>query len=96
LCTSVPSASEEMKEVDKKGEMESEKRPIGYDIEKNKGLTPKRPKENRNPRVKNKLKARKAMIKYKSIVPKVRSETKRYSGEASGIRVGVVRGRKIQ
>lgn len=72
------------------------KRAINKDIEKNKGLTPKRPKSYRNPRVRNKLKARKANIKHKSIVPKVRSQEKRYSGEATGIRMGVVRAVKIK
>ena len=37
-------------------------------IEKNKGLTPKRKKENRNPRVKNRLKYRKAKIRRKGQV----------------------------
>lgn len=72
------------------------KRGINKEIEKNKGLTPKRPKEYRNPRVRNRLKARKALIKHKTIVPKVRSQDKRYSGEATGIRTGVVRAVKIK
>ncbi len=72
------------------------KRPINYEIEKNRGLTPRRPKEYRNPRVRNRMKARKALIKHKSIVPKVRSQDKRYSGEGTGIRTGVVRAVKIK
>lgn len=78
------------------GEEAVQKRAINYEIEKNKGLTPKRPKSYRNPRVRNRLKARKAHIKHKSIVPKVRSQEKRYTGEATGIRMGVVRGVKIK
>jgi U3 small nucleolar RNA-associated protein 3 len=73
-----------------------EKRAINYEIEKNKGLTPKRPKEYRNPRVRNRLKSRKALIKRKSIVPKVRPQDKRYTGEATGIRTSVVRAVKIK
>jgi len=74
----------------------SSKRGINYQIEKNKGLTPKRDKTYRNPRVRNRMKARKATIKRKSIVPKVRDQDKRYSGEATGIRTGVVRAVKIK
>jgi U3 small nucleolar RNA-associated protein 3 len=73
-----------------------EKRAINYEIEKNKGLTPKRPKVYRNPRVRNRLKSRKALIKRKSIVPKVRLQDKRYMGEATGIRSTVVRAVKIK
>jgi U3 small nucleolar RNA-associated protein 3 len=71
------------------------KRAIGYQIEKNKGLTPKRDKTYRNPRVRNRMKARKATIKRKSIVPKTRDQEKRYTGESTGIRTGIVRSRKI-
>lgn len=74
----------------------SSKRGINYQIEKNKGLTPKRDKTYRNPRVRNRMKARKATIKRKSIVPKVRDQDKRYSGEATGIRTGIVRAVKIK
>lgn len=72
------------------------KRAINYEIEKNKGLTPKRDKMYRNPRVRNRIKSRKALIKHKSIVPKVRTQDKRYSGEATGIRTTVVRAVKIK
>lgn len=79
-----------------KADAEVVKRAINKEIEKNKGLTPKRPKSYRNPRVRNRLKARKAHIKHKSIVPKVRSQDKRYAGEATGIRTGIVRAVKIK
>merc|ERR1712071_682609 len=39
------------------------KRGINYQISKNKGLTPHRPKEQRNPRVKHRMKFRKATIR---------------------------------
>lgn len=73
-----------------------DKRAVNYEILKNKGLTPKRDKMYRNPRVRNRVKSRKAMIKYKSIVPKVRTQDKRYAGEATGIRTNVVRAVKIK
>jgi hypothetical protein len=72
------------------------KRPINKVIEKNRGLTPNRPKMYRNPRVRNRFKARKANIKHKSIVPKVRSQEKRYTGEGTGIRSNVIRAHKIK
>lgn len=44
------------------------KRGITYQIAKNKGLTPRRKKELRNPRVKNRMKYRKAKIRRKGQV----------------------------
>lgn len=44
------------------------KRGITYQIAKNKGLTPRRKKELRNPRVKNRMKFRKAKIRRKGQV----------------------------
>jgi hypothetical protein len=88
--------AEELANNETNGNQAVNKRAINYEIEKNKGLTPKRPKSYRNPRVRNRQKARKAQIKYKSIVPKVRTQDKRYSGEATGIRTGIVRGVKIK
>lgn len=44
------------------------KRPITYQIAKNKGLTPHRKKELRNPRVKHRMKYRKAKIRRKGQV----------------------------
>lgn len=73
-----------------------DKRAINYEMMKNKGLTPKRDKMYRNPRVRNRIKSRKALIKHKSIVPKVRTQEKRYGGEATGIRTNVVRAVKIK
>ena len=72
-----------------------DKRAINYQISKNKGLTPRRNKMYRNPRVRNRVKAHKAIVKRKSIVP-VRTQDKRYTGEATGIRMSVVRGVKIK
>ncbi|XP_025835070.1 something about silencing protein 10 isoform X2 [Agrilus planipennis] len=65
------------------------KRPISYQIAKNKGLLPHRKKEQRNPRVKNRMKYRKAKIRRKGAVREVRKELVRYSGEISGIKATV-------
>lgn len=88
--------SEESEINEEEGDESNTKRPINYQIEKNKGLTPKRNKLYRNPRVRHREKYRKALIKRKSIVPKVRTEMKRYSGETTGIRTNVVRGTKLK
>lgn len=47
---------------------EEEKRAITYQMAKNRGLTPYRKKELRNPRVKHKIKYRKALIRRKGAV----------------------------
>ncbi|XP_043484019.1 something about silencing protein 10 [Leptopilina heterotoma] len=70
-------------------ENNNERRMITYQIAKNKGLTPHRSKEQRNPRVKHRNKYRKAMIRRKGAVREVRRELKRYGGEMSGIKTGV-------
>ncbi|KAI5748808.1 hypothetical protein M8J76_002111 [Diaphorina citri] len=65
------------------------KRAITYQIAKNKGLTPHRKKELKNPRVKHKLKFRKAKIRRKGQVREPRKELERYGGELSGIKASV-------
>ncbi|XP_072101253.1 something about silencing protein 10 isoform X4 [Mobula birostris] len=72
-----------------------EKRKITYQIAKNKGLTPKRKKIDRNPRVKHREKFRRAKIRRKGQVREVRREEQRYSGELSGIRAGVKKSIKL-
>ncbi|XP_013145327.1 PREDICTED: something about silencing protein 10 [Papilio polytes] len=74
----------------------AEKREITYQIAKNKGLTPHRKKEQRNPRVKHKLKYRKAKIRRKGAIREPRSEVARYSGEVSGIKANVKKSIKIK
>ncbi|XP_068598877.1 something about silencing protein 10 [Brachionichthys hirsutus] len=81
------------------GEEEPEpdaKRGITYQMAKNKGLTPKRKKIDRNPRVKHREKFRRAKIRRKGQVREVRREDKRYSGEMSGIRAGVKKSTKLK
>lgn len=63
-------SEEEMKESlgDNNMETDVERRTITYQMAKNKGLTPHRSKEQRNPRVKHRNKYRKAMIRRKGAV----------------------------
>ncbi|CAL1290807.1 unnamed protein product [Larinioides sclopetarius] len=72
------------------------KRKITYQISKNKGLTAKRKKEARNPRVHNRMKFRKAKIRRKGQVREVIRETKRYEGEPTGISTHVIRSTKLK
>ncbi|KAF0756338.1 something about silencing protein 10 [Aphis craccivora] len=73
-----------------------EKRGITYQIAKNKGLTPRRKKELRNPRVKNRMKYRKAKIRRKGQISEPRKEIRRYDGEISGIKVNLSKSIKIK
>ncbi|XP_052741387.1 something about silencing protein 10 [Bicyclus anynana] len=73
-----------------------DKREITYQIAKNKGLTPHRKKEQRNPRVKHKLKYRKAKIRRKGAIREPRTEITRYGGEPSGIKANVKKSIKIK
>uniref|UniRef100_A0A8C6ZIC3 UTP3 small subunit processome component n=1 Tax=Nothoprocta perdicaria TaxID=30464 RepID=A0A8C6ZIC3_NOTPE len=91
---------EEKVKLKRKREEEEEdpnkKRGVTYQMIKNKGLTPKRKKIDRNPRVKHREKFRRAKIRRKGQVREVRRELHRYSGELSGIRAGVKKSRKLQ
>uniref|UniRef100_A0A182QUG3 Sas10 C-terminal domain-containing protein n=1 Tax=Anopheles farauti TaxID=69004 RepID=A0A182QUG3_9DIPT len=71
------------------------KRKITYQMAKNKGLTTRKRKEQRNIRVKNKLKYRKALIRRKGAVRPIRTETTRYAGETN-IKPYVKRGIKLK
>ncbi|GLV39910.1 Something about silencing 10 [Carabus blaptoides fortunei] len=75
---------------------EGGKRAITYQMAKNKGLTPHRKKEQRNPRVKHRNKFRKAKIRRKGAVREVRTETSRYGGEISGIKASVSKSIKFK
>ncbi|NWX03996.1 SAS10 protein, partial [Caloenas nicobarica] len=74
----------------------NKKRGVTYQMIKNKGLTPRRKKIDRNPRVKHREKFRRAKIRRKGQVREVRRELQRYAGELSGIRAGVKKSRKLQ
>ncbi|NXV76385.1 SAS10 protein, partial [Atlantisia rogersi] len=78
------------------GEDPNKKRGVTYQMIKNKGLTPKRKKIDRNPRVKHREKFRRAKIRRKGQVREVRRELHRYAGELSGIRAGVKKSRKLK
>ncbi|CAG7825366.1 unnamed protein product [Allacma fusca] len=75
---------------------EAEKRKITYEMAKNKGLMPKRKKEQRNPRVKHREKFRKAKIRRKGQIRTPRTETQRYGGEMSGIKSDVTKSIKFK
>ncbi|XP_028262637.1 something about silencing protein 10 [Parambassis ranga] len=89
--------AEELAEDENDEELDPDaKRGITYQMAKNKGLTPKRKKIDRNPRVKHREKFRRAKIRRKGQVREVRREEKRYSGEISGIRAGVKKSVKLK
>ncbi|OAA80103.1 Sas10/Utp3 family protein [Akanthomyces lecanii RCEF 1005] len=73
------------------------KRKINYQIEKNKGLTPKRSKDVRNPRVKKRKQYEAKQKKLKSMKPVWQGGEPKggYKGEQSGINVGVVKSTKL-
>ncbi|KAI9209072.1 Sas10 C-terminal domain-containing protein [Polychytrium aggregatum] len=72
---------------------EGEKRHINFTILKNKGLTPSRPKANRNPRVKRRLKYEAAVKKLPSYrrVAADKSKLGAYAGESTGIKANTSR-----
>ncbi|NXY85916.1 SAS10 protein, partial [Alcedo cyanopectus] len=78
------------------GEDADGKRGVTYQMLKNKGLTPRRRKLDRNPRVKHREKFRRAGIRRRGQVREARRELQRYAGERSGIRAGVKKSRKLQ
>ena len=73
------------------------KRKISYLIQKNKGLTPHRKKEVRNPRVKKKLKYAEKQKKLKSMKAVYSGGEGRggYKGELTGIKKGLVKSVKL-
>lgn len=71
------------------------RRPINIAMKKNRGLTPYKKKEYRNPRVKHKLKYQRAMSKRRRNVREAQIEYHRYSGEASGIKTSTVKSIKL-
>uniref|UniRef100_W5LZV8 UTP3 small subunit processome component n=1 Tax=Lepisosteus oculatus TaxID=7918 RepID=W5LZV8_LEPOC len=89
--------SEEGPVPEEEEELDAEaKRAITYQMAKNKGLTPKRKKIDRNPRVKHREKFRRAKIRRRGQVREVRREEQRYGGELSGIRAGVKKSVKLK
>jgi len=72
------------------------RRTITDQILRNRGLTPHRKKEYKNPRVKHRLKYRKAVIRRRGQIRPVRNELTAYAGETSGIRAAVKRGVRLK
>ncbi|XP_029359074.1 something about silencing protein 10 [Echeneis naucrates] len=95
--SNTPNAGELVAHDDDEEELDPDaKRGITYQMAKNKGLTPKRKKIDRNPRVKHREKFRRAKIRRKGQVREVRREETRYSGEMSGIRAGIKKSIKLK
>ncbi|KAF4698328.1 utp3, small subunit (SSU) processome component, partial [Perkinsus olseni] len=78
-------------------ETEVDLRSTNYAINKNKGLTRKRKKEDRNARVKNRNRYERAVKRRKGAVQEVReaSADGTYSGEATGLRTNVRKSVKL-
>jgi len=89
------SLNKDHSEEDAEGEIH-EKRGINYTIAKNKGLTPYRKKELRNPRVKHRMKFRKATVRRKGQVRTARTEVRKYEGELTGIKMNVSKSIKFK
>lgn len=73
------------------------KRAISYAIIKNRGLTPRRRKEIRNPRVKKKVKYEQKVKKLATMRPVYKGGEGRggYGGELTGIKTNVLKGTKL-
>ncbi|KAJ1719052.1 something about silencing protein 10 [Coemansia erecta] len=72
------------------------KRAVNYQILKNKGLMPRRTKEQRNPRVKRRMRFEKAKKKLGSAVVQARAQTSSYGGEATGIKTALSRSTRFK
>uniref|UniRef100_F7A426 Something about silencing protein 10 n=1 Tax=Ciona intestinalis TaxID=7719 RepID=F7A426_CIOIN len=88
--------NEATEEMEPDAEDDDDRRAINYTMSKNKGAHTKRRKLDRNPRVKHREMYRKAKIRRRGQIRTFRPEIEKYSGEASGIRAGVVRGVRIR
>jgi U3 small nucleolar RNA-associated protein 3 len=79
------------------GEDENDGRRVATNqILKNRGLTPKRNKEIKNPRVKRRMKFEKASKKLKHIVPQAKSKGQPYQGELTGIKPNLSKSVRIK
>ncbi len=83
--------------VEESGVGEDGKRQISYQIQKNKGLTPHRRKEVRNPRVKKRMMYEEKKKKLRSVkaVYKGGEGPGGYQGELTGIKTGLVKSIKL-
>lgn len=79
------------------GTLDQERRPINYQISKNKGLTPhKHRSDQRNPRVRNRKRYMKAVKRRKGAVRTPRTEIPKYDGEKTGIKAYLKRSINIK
>jgi len=67
------------------------KRPITQKMEKNISLRKKTKKQIKNPRVKHKLKYKKALVRRAGQVQKMRDKSEKYHGEKTGIKTNVIK-----
>ncbi|POR32138.1 Uncharacterized protein TPAR_07639 [Tolypocladium paradoxum] len=95
--TAFAAASKADRVVEKEEIGEDGKRKITYAIEKNKGLTPKRGKDVRNPRVKRRKQYEAKQKKLKSMKPVWQGGEPKggYRGELSGINTSVIKSVKL-
>ncbi|KAI8319641.1 hypothetical protein GQ54DRAFT_31172 [Martensiomyces pterosporus] len=71
------------------------KRNVNYQILKNKGMMPRRTKEQRNPRVKRRKRYEQAKKKIGSAVAQVRKLEGNYGGESTGIKSNLARSTRL-
>ncbi|QDZ21457.1 Sas10 domain-containing protein [Chloropicon primus] len=72
------------------------KRLINNEILKNRGLTPRRPKEMKNPRKKHRIKFQRALVRRRGQVPGEReTRADAYGGEATGIKTRITKSVKL-
>lgn len=71
------------------------KREIGQKIMANRGLTPHRSKETKNPRVRLRGKFSRAVTRRKGSVRDVKEKSEGYGGELTGVKTSVVKSRKL-
>jgi len=71
-------------------------RNVNYDIMKAKGITRKRKREDKNPRVKKRHQFEKMEKRHKTLVQNVKEGPQGlYSGEKQGLRAGLKKGTKL-
>lgn len=64
-------------------------------IKKNRGLTPHRNRDLKNPRVKNRLRFDKAQVRRKGQVQPMRAASAAYPGEPTGIKKKIVKSKRL-
>lgn len=74
---------------------DGEARTITREIEKNRGLTPHRSKEKKNPRKKHRLGYAKAQVRRKGQVQDVKKPSMAYAGEETGIKTHLSKSRRL-